>query len=435
MSRATGGGHRISSRGRPYRQADRFMPLPEHHADMASPQTWSARGIAVMWLCFALNMVDGVNVFVLTYVAPALQQAFGVGAPALAIAFSAGLVGMAVGGLAVAPLADRIGRRPVVLGALVLMAVSMMASALAHGIAALAVARIFVGIGIGTVLASITALSAGFAPDRLRHVATGVPQAGYPVGATLAGFVVAHFLPHHGWQAMFIGAGLASLILLPVCWFALPEAPEARANGLANGDVAGARRSIAAALGGARRRNTVLMWLCTINGFMALYFIASWITKLAIQAGLAPTDAIIASAIYNAGAFVGTIALSFLATRWNLRPLMFAMLCAASVLFVVFGAVTLPLAGVLIVCFCIGITLQGGVNCNYPLAATVYPGPVRATGIGWAMGIGRAGALVGPMIGGWAIGLSLPLIAIFGMFCVPMLITGLCALAIREDLP
>jgi len=435
MTRAAGGGDRVSSRGRPPWHADRFTHIREYFADMAPTQTWSTRGIAVMWLCFALNMVDGVNVFVLTYVAPALQQSFGIGAPALAIAFSAGLVGMAIGGLAVAPLADRIGRRPVVLGALLLMATAMMASALANGIAALAVARVFVGIGIGTVLASITALSAGFAPDSMRHVATGVPQAGYPVGATLAGFVVAHLLPHHGWQAMFIGAGLASLVLLPVCWFALPEAPDALRGDRPTGEAATGHVSIVAALGGARRRNTVLMWLCTINGFMALYFIASWITKLAIQAGLAPTDAIIASAIYNAGAFVGTIALSFLATRWNLRRLMFAMLCMASVLFIMFGAVPLPLTGVLVVCFCIGITLQGGVNCNYPLAATVYPGPVRATGIGWAMGIGRAGALVGPMIGGWAIGLSLPLVAIFGMFCVPMLITGLCALAIREDLP
>lgn len=399
---------------------------------MATTQTWSTRGIAVMWLCFALNMVDGVNVFVLTYVAPALQRAFGVGAPALAVVFSAGLVGMAIGGLAVAPLADRVGRRPVVLFALVLMAAAMMASGLATGIVTLALARIFVGIGIGAVLASITALSAGFAPDAMRHVATGVPQAGYPVGATLAGFLVARLLPLHGWQAMFIGAGLVSLLLLPVCWYALPEAPRGSEE---LGRRETAQVGIAAALGGPRRRNTMLLWLCTINGFMALYFIASWITKLAIQAGLAPTDAIIASAIYNAGAFVGTIALSFLATRWNLRWLMFAMLCGASVLFVVFGAMAMPLAGVLTVCFLIGITLQGGVNCNYPLAATVYSAPVRATGIGWAMGIGRGGALLGPMIGGWAIGLGLPLVAIFGMFCLPMLITGLCALAIREDRP
>lgn len=378
-----------------------------------------------MWLCFVLNMVDGVNVFALTYVAPALQHQFAVGASAFAVVFSAGLIGMAAGGLGVAPLADRFGRRPLVLLALLLMAGAMMASALATGIWTLALARVVVGIGIGTVLASITALSAGFAPDRLRHVATGVPQAGYPIGATITGFVVAPLLPVYGWQAVFVGAGLVSLLLLPVCWFALPEAP---GN---TGSQPAQPVSLGAALGGARRRNTVLMWLCTINGFMALYFIASWITKLAIQAGLAPTDAIVASAIYNGGAFVGTIALSFLATRWDLRRLMLAMLCAASVLFVIFGGVAMPLWALLVVCFLIGITLQGGVNCNYPLAASIYPADVRATGIGWAMGVGRAGALVGPMVGGWAMGAGLPLVAVFAIFCVPMLLTGACAMAIR----
>ena len=175
-------------------------------SDAPAPPPWSTQGIAVMALCFVLNMVDGVNIFTLTYVAPVLQKQFAVGPERFAIVFSAGLVGMALGGLVVAPQADRLGRRPVLLAALLLMAVAMMASADAPNIWVLSAIRVFVGIGIGTVLASITALSAGFAPDRYRHIATGVPQAGYPVGATLAGFVVAAQLPAYGWQAMFAGA-------------------------------------------------------------------------------------------------------------------------------------------------------------------------------------------------------------------------------------
>jgi MFS transporter, AAHS family, 4-hydroxybenzoate transporter len=389
----------------------------------ASPdQAWSRQGIAVMWLCFVLNMIDGVNIFTLTYVAPALQKTFGAGTQAFSVVFSAGLVGMALGGLVIAPQADRIGRRPVVLAALAVMALAMIASAYAPGIWSLAAIRVVVGLGIGTVLASITALSAGFAPDRYRHIATGVPQAGYPIGATLAGFVVAALLPAYGWQAMFVGAGVVTLALLPVCWFALPEAPgHAGASGL----------SVGQALGGARRRDTWRLWVCTIGGFMALYFIASWITKLAIQAGLAPTEAIIASAVYNAGACVGTVALSLLATRVDLRRLLAAMLVLASALFLVFGGVSMPLGMLLFVSFLIGITLQGGVNCNYPLAASVYPAEARATGIGWAMGVGRIGALLGPVVGGWSLGAGLPLIAVFGIFCLPLLLTGAAAMSIR----
>ena len=112
---------------------------------------------------------------------------------------------------------------------------------------------------------------------------------------------------------------------------------------------------------------------------------------------------------------------------------MLVMLLSACGLFLVFGGVKLSLTPLLVVCFLIGVTLQGGVNCNYPLAASIYPAHVRATGIGWAMGVGRLGALMGPMVGGWAMGAGLPLVGVFCIFCVPMAITGLCAMGIGRD--
>lgn len=389
---------------------------------LADAESWSRRGIAVMGLCFVLNMVDGVNIFTLTYVAPVLQKQFGAGPERFSFVFSAGLLGMALGGIGVAPLADRLGRRPIILFALALMALAMIASGHAPGLWSLAVIRVAVGIGIGTVLASITALSAGFAPDRWRHVATGVPQAGYPIGATLAGFATAWALPRVGWGGVFTAAGLATLLLLPLCWWALPEAPEMQTQGSA---------ALGEALVGARRRNTMLLWICTICGFMALYFIASWITRLAIQAGLPPTQAIIASAIYNSGACIGTIGLSLVATRLDIRRVIVTMLLSAAMLFLVFGGAHLALAPLLCICFLIGIALQGGVNCNYPLVASVYPARLRATGLGWAMGVGRAGALLGPLVGGWALGAGLPLVGVFAIFCVPLLAGALAASLVR----
>jgi len=387
-------------------------------------QAYDARGIAVMALCFVLNMFDGVNIFTLTYVAPVLQEHFGTDAAHFSVVFSAGLVGMGLGGLFLAPLADRLGRRPVILSALVLMAGAMVASAHAPDIWGLAAIRLVVGLGIGTVLASITALSAGFAPERWRHVATGVPQAGYPIGATIAGFATAWALPGYGWAAVFTAAGYLTLLLVPICWFLLPEAPETAQR---------THHSIEQTIGGGRRRNTLLLWVATVGGFMALYFIASWITKLAIAAGLPQSQAIFASAIYSVGSCVGTILISFAAMRVDLRKLVFVNLAIASVLFLVFGGVRMGLTPLLWVCFFIGMTLQGGVNGNYPLAAAIYPAEMRATGLGWAMGIGRIGALLGPLIGGWALSAGLPLVMVFGIFCVPMLVTGFAAMAVRLD--
>lgn len=387
-------------------------------------ESYHPRGIAVMALCFVLNMFDGVNIFTLTYVAPVLQQHFGTDAAHFSVVFSAGLVGMGLGGLFLAPLADRLGRRPLILSALVLMAGAMVASAHAPDIWSLAAIRLVVGLGIGTVLASITALSAGFAPERWRHVAAGVPQAGYPIGATIAGFATAWVLPGQGWAAVFTAAGYLTLVLVPVCWFLLPEAPETARR---------THHSIAETIGGGRRRNTLLLWVATVGGFMALYFIASWITKLAIAAGLPQGQAIIASAIYSIGSCVGTILISFAAMRIDLRKLVFANLAIASVLFVLFGGVHMGLTPLLWVCFFIGVTLQGGVNGNYPLAAAIYPAEMRATGLGWAMGIGRVGALLGPLIGGWALSAGLPLVMVFGIFCVPMLATGFAVMSVRLD--
>lgn len=383
---------------------------------------WSQRGMAVTGLCFVLNMLDGVNIFALTYVAPELQKHFGAGPAEFSVVFSAGLLGMGLGGLFLAPLADRFGRRPVILLALLLMAGAMVASAYAPDVWSLAAIRLVVGVGIGTVLASITALSAGFAPERWRHVAAGVPQAGYPIGATLAGLATAWALPHYGWSGVFSAAGLLTLLLVPVCWFLLPEAPETTNP---------TRHSIAQTLGGGRQRNSALLWVCTIGGFMALYFIASWITKLAIAAGLPPTQAILASAIYSLGSFVGTIAISFAALRIDLRKLVCGSLALACVLFVLFGGIHMTLIPLLVVSFFIGVTLQGGVNGNYPLVAAAYPADMRATGLGWAMGIGRVGAFLGPLIGGWALGAGLPLVAVFGIFCLPMMAAGSAAMALR----
>lgn len=392
------------------------------HLKLDHGAAWSQRGMLVTGLCFVLNMFDGVNIFTLTYVAPELQKHFGAGAAAFSVVFSAGLIGMGLGGLFLAPLADRLGRRPVILFALLLMAGAMIASAYAPDLWSLAAIRLAVGVGIGTVLASITALSAGFAPERWRHVAAGVPQAGYPVGATLAGFATAWALPSYGWSGVFTAAGVLTLLLVPVCWFLLPETPETAHP---------THHSIAETLGGERQRNSLLLWVCTVGGFMALYFIASWITKLAIAAGLPPTQAIIASSIYSLGSVVGTIAISFAALRVDLRKLVFGSLVLACVFFLIFGGIHMSLLPLLCVSFFIGVTLQGGVNGNYPLVAAVYPADMRATGLGWAMGIGRIGAFLGPLIGGWALGAGLPLVAVFGIFCLPMLATGFAALAVQ----
>jgi benzoate transport len=417
--------------------------------------SWTARQILVVSICFILNMLDGMDVLILSYVAPALSADWKVSPESLGIVFSAGLAGMAAGGLLIAPLADRFGRRKLILASLVMMAAAMFGSSIATSIVELIATRFVVGIGIGTVLASMAALTAEYAPARHRTFAVGFLQAGYPVGATITGFIVASHVATHGWQAMLLGAAILCAVAIPFVWLLLPESIAFLLSRQPRGALAKANRLLASIgqpqldalpprqvaetrhagvrglLTEGRAPSTILLWLAIIFSFMTLYFVISWIPKLAVEAGLPAKDAIYAGAIYNIGAFVGTSSIGLVAMRFDLRKLILAYMALAAAALVVFGSVAMPLAATLTTAFLIGVFVQGGFNGCYPLAASLYPPEARGTGIGWAMGVGRIGAVIGPMLGGFLLAAKVSLALIFGIFAVPVVLAGVCAALIR----
>ena len=239
----------------------------------------------------------------------------------------------------------------------------------------------------------------------------------------LTGFVTAWALPLYGWHRMLVGAAGISALCVVLVVAILP--------GHDHNTGPAQKTLLREVIAGPRLRASLLLWSATISGFMALYFITSWITKLAIEAGLPQTQAIVASAIYNFGAFAGTLAMAILGTRIDVRRIACLLLFATIGVFLVFGGVAMPLAGVLLTAFVMGVTLQGGFNALYPIAANVYPDAVRSTGIGWAMGLGRIGAFAGPLIGGWGLAMKLPLVGVFGLFCLPLAIAAIAASRIR----
>lgn len=386
---------------------------------------WDLRSAIIILLCFVLNMIDGMDLLAISYIAPTLQKEWGANEATFSIVFSVGLAGMAVGGVVLAPLADRFGRRRLIALALAMMSLAMVASSFSESVTELAGTRFFVGCGIGTVLACIAAIAARSAPPKHRNFAVGVLQAGYPIGAMFTGFVIAWVLPQFGWRLILVATGVISVLFVPISLKILP--------GREGAHVSAARVPLNEALAGGTLRSSMLLWCATICGFMALYFITSWITLLSIAAGLPQAQAIIASAVYNFGAFSGTIAMSIAGVVWNIRRIGSALLLISAGVFLVFGGISMSLPGVLLTAFLMGVTLQGGFNSLYPIAAMVYPDGVRATGIGWAMGLGRIGAFTGPLIGGFALSAKLPLVAVFGIFCLPLTFASLASRLIRFD--
>lgn len=384
-----------------------------------APATWSRAAIVIVGLCFAINMVDGMDVVIMSYIAPALGRDWGIASDAMGVVFSAGLAGMAVGGIFIAPLADRLGRRKIILTALCLMSVGMIVSGFVAGLWQLVAARVLVGTGIGTVLAAMAALAAEAAPEGRRDMAVGIVQAGYPLAAVFTGLIAAHMLPVWGWQKLLLVAGATTVIMLPLTWLIMPDSRLA-SQAQAKEPVVGAL--IAPEL----RARTLLLWAAVFTGLMVLYFIVSWIPKLSIEAGLSETNGIYAGALYNFGAFIGTMSMSLLSTRIPLGRIIPAFLMASGVAMMVFGSVAMSVPLTLFVAFVIGVTLQGGYNGMWPLAAAIYPDHCRATGIGWAVAVGRGGAVIGPLFGGYLMAAGTPLPYLFAAYCVPL---AICAAA------
>jgi len=417
---------------------------------------WSTLQLLVVGLCFVVNMIDGMDVLILSYIAPTLQADLGVGADQIGVLFSAGLVGMAVGGLLIAPLADIYGRRKLILASFITATVGMILSGFVDSLGQLMVLRLFVGVGIGAVLASMAAIIAEYAPDRHRNFAVGLLYAGYPLGAIATGFAAAVAIPAFGWQAVLTGAGIISAIFVPVLIFALPESMQflvrqgsttsldklnrirarmgqAALSGMPAAPLTASRRGVAGLFSDGRARNTLLLWTSMISGFAALWFAISWVPKLATMSGLSTEDAIYAGTSFNAGAFIGTVALGLITARLDLRRTILVFLVGAAVAMVLLGNLDLAVGATLMLAFVVGFLLQGGFNGIYPLAARIYPAEIRSTGIGWTTGIGRAGAVAGPLLGGFLIeaGVSLPII--FLTFAIPAIIGGVCAAAVRMD--
>lgn len=397
-------------------------------ASAGGPEQWTARALGIVALCFAINMADGIDVTILSYIAPRIQQDWQIDAGVMGNLFSAGLLGMAIGGMGIAPMADRFGRRRVILIALALMSAGMLASGLVGSVSQLFGLRVVVGAGIGTVLASMAALAAESAPGRHANLAVGMVQAGYPFAAVFTGLIVARLLPHYTWQQILTGAGAITVVLFPFAWRMLSDAA-APANVAGDGAPSG---RVAALFVPPYRQRTLALWGAVFFGLMVLYFIVSWIPKLSIEAGLSETNGIYAGALYNLGAFVGTSAMSVLAVRVPLGRLVPAMLTAAAGAMLVFGSVAMPVGATLATAFLIGVLLQGGYNGVWPLAASVYPAAFRATGIGWAIGIGRSGAIIGPMLGGYLMAAKVALPLLFAAYCVPLLLCAACVAAVRR---
>jgi benzoate transport len=398
-------------------------------------------------------MLDGADLLIMSFIAPVLSVDWSVSPERLGVLFSASLLGMAIGCLLVAPFADKYGRRRMIIAALTATAAAMLLSAFSSGLDELMVARLFVGIGVGTIGVTMTTMAAEYAPLHHTSFAVGFVQAGWPLGSIITAFAAVRILPLHGWRSMLMGIGLISAVLLALVFLLLPESlsflllrrpPNARRkinairqqlrlnaiDELPHVEARPRGIQVGALFSGDRMRQSLLLWLAVTLGYFDLYFVISWIPKLVAQSGLPLTQAIYAGATYNLGAFIGTAAIGWIAIRYPLNRVIAIYLGLAAVAMLIFGGIAMPVALTLMMALVIGVTVQGGFNGFWALAAKLYPVEMRSTGVGWALGVGRVGAVLGPIVGGLMVGAQVPLAAIFAAFAAPLAAAAVMTLRI-----
>ena len=379
----------------------------------------------IVALCVVLNILDGFDVMALAFTAKSIGTDFGLGGSELGVLLSAGLIGMAVGALALAPMADRIGRRPLILLSVTLATAGMGLSATAGSVWELGIWRVLTGLGIGGVLACTTVIASEYSSARWRGLAISIYTAGYGVGATIGGIAAVSLQSEYGWRSVFVvGAVLTGLVLV-VLAVLLPESIDfltsrgresdlGRINTIARrigqspvptlapstGRTAARPGRISDLFSGSNTRSTILLWAAFFATMFGFYFVNSWTPSLLETAGLTKDQSATAGMMLTLGGTVGSVLFGVLASRWTTRSVLitFTVASAAAMAVFIVSISTLMLA------FALGIVIGGLINgCIaglYTLAPSLYGPQVRATGVGSAIGIGRAGAILAPTAAG-----------------------------------
>lgn len=415
--------------------------------------------VAIIFMCFLLNMLDGFDVLAMAYTAPSIGEEWGLAAHKLGAVFSAGIIGMTIGAMFLSPFADVHGRRPLIVVSVFTIGICHIATGLAESLWVLVALRFIAGLGIGILLACLTTTVAEFTPDRHRNLAVGLLQSGYPIGATLGGVLAALVIPEFGWRAVFFGGGTFALIMTVVVFFLLPESMQFllqrrprnalhKINRILSrlgespitalpptpdhSGQAPARASVTTLLLPEHRGRTIRLWTAFFLSFVTLYFLQSWVPKLLVDAGLPLAKAIYAGASINLGGALGMIVLGALSNRWGLPRTISVYLVLGAVFMVLFTLVPNEIALLLSLSFVIGFLVIGGFVGLYAVAARIYPATVRTTGVGWAIGAGRVGAVIGSYSGGVLISMNFSMGSNFLIFAIPLLLSGVVAATISS---
>lgn len=415
--------------------------------------------IVIITLCAICLVMDGFDVQAMGYVAPSLIREWGVAKEMLSPVFGAGLFGMLVGSLTFSALADKIGRRPVLIFATLFFSLCMLATSFATTIPQLIAYRFAAGLGLGCIMPNAMALAGEYSPCRSRVSIMMIVSCGFTLGGVVGGLITAAIIPSLGWRGVFIVGGAIPLVIAIIMWFRLPESIQFLV--VKQADPARIRQNLLrvdptlqlpadavfelhqvskeqgvpfiSLFRDGRARVTLLLWLVNFTNLLDMYFLSNWLPTVMREAGFSTQMAVLGGTMLWIGGVVGTLSLGRVIDKVGFTPVLTGTFIIAVISTALIGnpVVAASMGIVFLVVFLSGFAIVGGQPALNALAATYYPTELRSTGIGWSLGVGRVGSVIGPVLGGYLMHLQWSQSQLFMAAAVPALISLGGIIAIR----
>lgn len=427
--------------------------------ETAAPTSISSFQILALLSLTCLNMQDGFDILAISYAANAITEDWQIDRASLGFVFSAGLFGMMLGAMLLSPLADKVGRKPIIIAGLAMSGTGMLVASIAQSLEVLMIGRLITGLGVGAILASLNTLVAEFAGERFRGQAVSILQLGFPLGAYVSGFIVIWLLDIGSWRHVFAFGAATSFFFIPVV-MALPESmdylarsgrPDAlqrinktrvRMNmptlktlpNISSAPAPNAVKAVRSLFTPTYIVRTILIWIAFFLVLITLYFLLSWLPQILIDSGFTESQGNQAGRRINFVGMGGIILLA-IASRW-VRPsaVTSIYLIALCLLLLLMGTVTASYGTYLLIIGAIGFAVHGSMIGLYATTPALYPAEIRATGMGWAIGLSRLGAVLGPAIAGVLFKAGWSPQDLFKLFAIPAIVgAGIVFLLWREE--
>jgi benzoate transport len=393
----------------------------------------TAAQIVVVAMTVLLNAMDGFDVLSIAFASPGIANEWKIAQGALGIVLSMELIGMAIGSVFLGGVADKVGRRPTLLGCLIVMAAGMVGATTASNPILLSAWRVFTGLGIGGMLSGTNAVVAEFSNKKWRSLCISLMVIGYPLGGTFGGMFASRLLVNHDWRSVFYFGATVTAILFPLVLLFVPES----IHWLTRKQPAGAldrvnaslkklghrvvqtmpqlqqteqRKSIGDIFSRGLMPVTIIMTVAYFFHMTTFYFILKWTPRIVSGMGFPASAAGGVLTWANLGGAIGGAMFGVLTARFGLKPLSVVIIGLNAVAVAVFGRTPADLGTMAWLAGLAGFFGNAGVSGLYSLVAYGFPTHVRATGTGFVIGIGRGGAVLSPIIAGYLLqtGATLP---------------------------